>query len=101
MGYAARALTGSRLIPVALVTLLALVGSAASAQASSIVYVKRGDIWLAKPNGRGQRAITKNGSPGNPYRSPAYSDKGVITRRARPPRHLLLQPARQATAPAP
>ena len=63
-----------------LVALLAtLVAFAASAQASSIVYVKRGDVWLAKSNGSGQRAITRNGTPSNPYRSPAYSDKGVIT----------------------
>ena len=51
----------------------------ASAQASSIVYIKRGDVWLANSNGKSQRAITKNGTPGNPYRSPAYSNKGVIT----------------------
>ncbi len=59
----------------ALITLV----PATSAQASSMVYIKRGDVWLADGNGKRQRAITKNGTPGNPYRSPAYSDKGVIT----------------------
>jgi hypothetical protein len=34
---------------------------------------------LANSSGKSQRAITKNGTPGNPYRSPAYSNKGVIT----------------------
>ena len=72
-------MTGSRLIPVVLVALLAALAAAATAQASSIVYIKRGDVWLAKSNGKGQRAITRNGTPGNPYRSPSYSDKGVIT----------------------
>jgi len=51
----------------------------AGARASSIVYIKRGDVWLANSSGKSQRAITKNGTPGNPYRSPAYSNKGVIT----------------------
>lgn len=62
-----------------LTALLATLAWAASAHASSIVYIKRGDVWLAKPNGKNQRAITKNGTPGNPYRAPAYSNKGVIT----------------------
>jgi hypothetical protein len=34
---------------------------------------------LANSSGKSQSAITKNGTPGNPYRSPAYSNKGVIT----------------------
>ena len=61
------------------VALSALLVVAGGAHASSIVYIKRGDVWLAKSNGKGQRALTKDGSPGNPYRSPAYSNKGVIT----------------------
>lgn len=61
------------------VALLVSLVFAAEAQASSIVYIKRGDVWLANANGKKQRPITKNGTPGNPYRSPAYSDRGVIT----------------------
>jgi hypothetical protein len=68
-----------RPILILLVTLLATLALTASAEASSIVYIKRGDVWLAKSNGKGQRAITKDGTTRNPYRSPAYSDKGVIT----------------------
>lgn len=60
-------------------TLVATLASAGSALASSLVYVKGGDVWLARSNGTSQRAITKDGSPSNPYRSPAYSDAGVIT----------------------
>ena len=70
----------SRDIPVLLLlSVLITLGLAAGAQASSIVYIKRGDVWLAKSNGTGQRALTTNGTPANPYRSPAYSDAGVIT----------------------
>src|SRR5688500_15814963 len=62
-----------------LVVLAATLAFAGTAHASSIVYIKGGDVWLAKPDGSGQRALTKNGTAGNPYRSPAYSDGGVIT----------------------
>jgi hypothetical protein len=68
-----------RAISVLMLVLLTTLVSAAGASASSIVYIKRGDVWLAKANGTGQRAITKDGTRGNPYRSPSYSDAGVIT----------------------
>ena len=68
-----------RLISVLAVALVASLALAAGAHASSIVYIKRGDVWLAKADGSAQRALTKNGTPRNPYRSPAYSNKGVIT----------------------
>jgi WD40-like Beta Propeller Repeat len=58
---------------------LAALALAGGAEAGSIVYIKGGDVWLAKENGTGQRALTKDGTPANPYRSPAYSDAGVIT----------------------
>jgi WD40 repeat protein len=49
------------------------------AQADSIVYIKNGDVWIANAKGKRQKAITRNGTPANPYRSPASSDSGVIT----------------------
>lgn len=64
---------------IALTSLLGLLLFASSAQADSIVYIKKGDVWLANANGKRQKAITRNGTPGNPYRAPAYSDAGVIT----------------------
>jgi hypothetical protein len=67
------------LISVALAAAPATLAFVPCAQASSIVYIKRGDVWLAKSNGKGQRAITRNGTPARPYRSPAFSDGGVIT----------------------
>ena len=73
------ALARRRLIPILLVALAASLALAVSASASSIVFIKRGDVWLANSNGKSQRAITKDGSSRNPYRSPAYSNRGVIT----------------------
>src|SRR5688572_19617731 len=61
------------------VAAIASFGFAGEAQASSMVYVKRGDVWLANGSGKAQRPITRDGSPRNPYRSPAMSNRGVIT----------------------
>lgn len=76
--YSGAVVASRRAIPL-LIALLGTLPFAASAQASSIVYIKGGDVWIAGANGSGQRAITKNGTPRNPYRSPAYSNSGVIT----------------------
>jgi hypothetical protein len=59
--------------------MLGTLAVAGAAQASSIVYIKGGDVWLAKSDGSGQRPLTKDGTPSSPYRSPAYSDSGLIT----------------------
>src|SRR5918999_1646549 len=72
-------MAGKRLSPALVLALLATLVFAAGAEASSIVYIKRGDVWLAKSNGKRQRAITRDGTARSPYRSPAYSNKGVIT----------------------
>ncbi len=67
------------LIAVLLLAAAATLATAATAGASSIVFIKKGDVWAAKANGTGQRAITTNGTPANPYRSPSASNAGVIT----------------------
>ena len=64
---------------VLLVGLLASLALASGAHASSIVYIKGGDVWLARDDGSRQRPITKDGTVSSPYRSPAYSDSGLIT----------------------
>lgn len=43
-----------------------------------MVFIKRGDVWMARPDGSRQLAITKNGTPGNPYFSPSIADNGTI-----------------------
>jgi WD40-like Beta Propeller Repeat len=78
MGYSA-SVAWRRLISSVLFALVATVVLPAGAQASSVVYIKRGDVWLANSGGSAQRPLTRDGSPRNPYRSPAYSNRGVIT----------------------
>jgi hypothetical protein len=51
---------------------------AAPAQGASMVFIKRGDVWIARPDGSRQAAITKNGRPGRPYFSPSIADNGTI-----------------------
>jgi hypothetical protein len=66
-------------LAIALTAAAAALVPAQTAHASSIVFIKRGDVWIANASGKKQRAITRNGTPSNPYRSPAYSDAGVIS----------------------
>jgi hypothetical protein len=47
---------------------------AAPASASSIVYVKGGNVWLSSPDGSVQRQVTTDGG----YRSPSQADDGNI-----------------------
>lgn len=51
---------------------------AASAHASSLVFLKEGNVWLANPDGSGQYQVTLDGSPGSPYKSPSQADDGTI-----------------------
>jgi hypothetical protein len=59
-------------------SLLAGGAFAAPARADSIVYVKRGDVWLANANGKAQRPLTTDGTPRNAYRSPSQSNAGTV-----------------------
>ena len=47
---------------------------AAAASADSIVFVKDANVWVASPDGSGQRQLTKDGTPDHPYRSPSQAD---------------------------
>jgi hypothetical protein len=57
--------------------ILSLAG-ATPARGASMVFVKKGDVWMARADGKGQVAITRNGTPGRPYFSPSISDNGTI-----------------------
>ena len=64
-----------------LATLAAVVLAAALpalASASSIVFIKDHNVWLAHPDGSGQYQVTLDGSSGSPYHSPSQSDNGTI-----------------------
>ena len=57
---------------------LCLAVAPAAASADSIVFVKAGNVWLAKPDGSGAYQVTTDGTPGSPYRSPSQADDGTI-----------------------
>lgn len=64
-----------RRILVALGTVAAVcLMAAATASASSIVYIKQGNIWLSSPDGSIQRQVTVDGG----YSSPSQADDGNI-----------------------
>jgi hypothetical protein len=58
--------------------LVALAAAAAPAQGASMVFVKKGDVWISRLDGSRQVAVTKDGRPGNPYFSPSIADNGTI-----------------------
>jgi hypothetical protein len=56
----------------------ALALGAASAQASSIVFIRDNNVWVASPDGVKQHQVTKDGTAASPYQSPSQDDSGVI-----------------------
>ena len=48
--------------------------TAAAASASSIVYIKQGNVWLSSPDGSIERQVTVDGG----YSSPSQADDGNI-----------------------
>jgi hypothetical protein len=67
---------GCRLLTSASMTLALLVPSAA--QASSIIFIKNHNVWLAKADGSGQTRVTRDGTAANPYYSPSQANNGTI-----------------------
>src|SRR3712207_373630 len=64
-----------RIALAAVATLLLLGGTA---HASSLVYVKDHNVWVANPDGSGQRQLTTDGLEALPYESPSQADDGTI-----------------------
>src|SRR3954465_4877519 len=56
----------------------ALLVCTGSAHASSLVYVKDYNVWLANPDGTGSRQVTTGGFKELPYESPPQADAGPI-----------------------
>lgn len=50
----------------------------AATTAGSIVFIKNHNIWVSRPDGTGQRALTSNGTKSSPWRSPDQSDVGTV-----------------------
>lgn len=44
----------------------------------TLVYIKDHDVWLARGDGTGARALTTDGTATRPYTSPTQSDRGVV-----------------------
>ena len=57
---------------------LAVLVCTGTAQASSIVFIKDYDVWLAGPDGSGARPVTTDGFKELPYESPSQADDGTI-----------------------
>src|SRR3954447_6361317 len=62
----------------ALVATGALALGAASAEASSIVFIRGNNVWIASPDGAKQHQVTTDGTAASPYISPSQDDNGVI-----------------------
>src|SRR3954468_18119638 len=56
------------------VALVAVAVAAPAALADSIVYEKDGNVWLANPDGSGQRQVTTSGG----YSKPTQANDGTI-----------------------
>ena len=61
----------------AFAAVVALLVCAGSAHASSLVYIKDYTVWLANPDGTGQRQLTTDGFKELPYESPSQADDGT------------------------
>ncbi|MBM7518393.1 hypothetical protein [Nocardioides nitrophenolicus] len=52
--------------------------AAAPSNAGTIVYLKGYDIYVARPDGTGERRLTTDGTLNNPWRSPSSADDGTV-----------------------
>ena len=44
----------------------------------SLVFVRGGNVWIARPDGSGARPVTREGTAADPYRTPTQDDQGRI-----------------------
>jgi hypothetical protein len=61
-----------------LAAILLALALAAPAQGASIVFVKKGNVWAARPDGSHQVRVTRDGTRARPYFSPSIADNGTI-----------------------
>jgi len=52
--------------------------AATAVPAGSILFIKDYNVWIARGDGSGQRAVTTGGSFANPWVSPSQSDSGLV-----------------------
>ncbi|HEX7738573.1 MAG TPA: hypothetical protein VF426_02865 [Marmoricola sp.] len=46
--------------------------------AGSLVFIRNGDVWISRPDGTGARALTRDGTGKDAYRTPTQDDHGHI-----------------------
>ena len=63
---------------IALASLVLLLGLTGAAEAASMVFIKKGDVWIARPDGTRKLRLTSNGTNSRPYFSPSIADDGTI-----------------------
>ena len=89
-----------KLLALPVLVAAALAVSPATSSADSIVYIKRGDVWLARGDGGAARAITRDGSPARPYRSPSQSTSGkIVALRGKQTLHVMDRRGRRLQRP--
>ncbi len=62
----------------ALVVVLAGLAAAAPAQGAAMVFIKKNNVYVSRPDGSGQVRVTRDGSRRFPYFSPSIADNGTI-----------------------
>ena len=67
-----------RITPALLAAAIAFAAAAGTAAADSIVYVKDRNIWIANPDGSGNRQVTFDGREYSSYIDPAQAADGTI-----------------------
>jgi hypothetical protein len=58
--------------------LVLLLAAASPVHGAAMVFIKKGDVYMARPDASGQVRIAKDGTRGNPYFSPTIADNGTI-----------------------
>jgi hypothetical protein len=49
-----------------------------AAVTGTVVYIKADDVWIARPDGSGERQLTHDGTPARPYFTPSEDDTGHV-----------------------
>jgi hypothetical protein len=71
-------MSGIRGVFTAAAIVAAVLAAPAAASAESLVYVKKGNVWVARPDGSRAHRVTRDGTRRLPYVHPTQADNGTI-----------------------